>query len=84
MVTVQPDGSGRQKSCLHDFELLLPAEGAPGYEQRQPRSGGKRVRAALRMVRAELLHTFFILYHEFIKIYSPKRQLFTETAHSNK
>ena len=37
--------------------LLLPAEGTPGYEQRQPRSGGKRVSAALRMARAELRAT---------------------------
>ena len=35
--------------------LSLLAEGALCYEQRQPRSGGKRVSAVLRMARAELL-----------------------------
>ena len=39
------------------FCLLLLSERAPGYEQRQPRSGGKRVSAALRMARAELRAT---------------------------
>ena len=41
--------------CNSSASRLFPAEGAPDYEQRQPLSGGKRVSAALRMARAELL-----------------------------
>ena len=39
-----------------NFPSCLAAEGAPFYEQRQARSAGERVCAALRMARAELVH----------------------------